>query len=529
MDENSPENSLVGLCGNTAAAGPSIKRDWLYYAVPCVLLAAVLVIGMIVSFPSYDDSLLHQLLTEYGPRSLYEGHGDRPIYGFTLYALAQVGLLWPVFTVTNALGWLAVGGVAAWLFQFFFPGERKLALGAALISIAPMLVETQFTIASSLIQFNALCHLNAVLLLPVYSSRRTRLSALLVAACFAAIGVMYSEYGLATTLAVIALLTARAIATCDRHERKQHLVSIGLLLLVAMAAFAVFKSVADPTLRPGTTSSYLTHEGIYRFVKMPFRLLSAFWAASFGSFATETGAMNVETPARIGGLLFAMPLAVVAALCARRIGPKEGDRAFRINSWAVLSLATAMIVGILPFMVMGRRLNDFDMNSRFFVPALPMASCVTVMLIAQIARAWPKTIVVGAIGLVAGYATMSKTLIQWHDQQTIRAWSKIIEPYLDPNGLTIAVLPSNAPTLRWGGADDELTVRLSMHWPLEKQKKFWATPSFWTLGPWSSSMFRGAKREGPVTKVLLVTPEYFGLRIVQIPVESAKDNQLIPW
>jgi hypothetical protein len=96
MDEHSPENPLVGLCGNTAAAGPPNKLDWLYYAVPCVLLAAVLVIGMIVSFPSYDDSLLHQLLTEYGPRSLYEGHGDRPIYGFTLYALAEVGLLWPV-------------------------------------------------------------------------------------------------------------------------------------------------------------------------------------------------------------------------------------------------------------------------------------------------------------------------------------------------------------------------------------------------------------------------------------------------
>ena len=120
------------------------------------------------------------------------------------------------------------------------------------------------------------------------------------------------------------------------------------------------------------------------------------------------------------------------------------------------------------------------------------------------------------LAFLAGYTTYEKALVGRVDRELARAWGRALEEQLDPNGLTVAVFPRTSPPMRWSMADDELTSRLSQDWPIEKRKQFWATPDFEYLKPGPSSAMRGARRDQPVTRLLIAVPRGDRLRIVSV-------------
>jgi hypothetical protein len=224
--------------------------------------------------------------------------------------------------------------------------------------------------------------------------------------------------------------------------------------------------------------------------------------------------VHVNTYQALAGIGAGIAVAACALLVSRRVVRQEPHGALAIGPVFVL-LAT-IVVGLTPVVLMGRRMNDFDPLARFFLPVLPASGCLMTWVVAWVAQRFPRTAIVALLAFLAGYTTYEKALVGRLDRQLARAWGHSVEEQLDPDGLTVAIFPRTAPPMRWTMADDELTSRLSQDWPIEKRKRFWATPDFEYLKPGPSSAMRGAKRDGEVKRLLIAVPRGDRLRIVTV-------------
>jgi hypothetical protein len=486
----------------------------MYRIAPLVLILLGIAYGMAVSWPIYDDSLLEILVAEKGPQALVEAHGDRPVYGEVAAFLAERDLLWVGFGTANLLQWFVLALTTGWLFEYLFPGERRLGVAASLVAIAPILIETQYVIPCGFMSPVALGHLCTVLLLRSYRTQRGYALALAVTFGFTVLDCVFSEYGVATAGAVAAIVGCRALFNDNPAARRRDWLALATLVLATGVGYAWFLSLTDPTFRPGTGPFFVVSEGVLRFVKAPFRLLSAIGTIAFGAVSNEIGSVHVNTYQALAGVGGGIVVAACALLAARRtvLGEPHG----RLSAGPVLVLLATIVVGLTPVVLMGRRMNDFDPLARFFLPVLPASACLMTWVVAWVAQRFSRSAVVALLAFLAGYTTYEKAFVGRVDRKLARAWGHAIEAQLDPNGLTVAVFPRTSPPMRWAMADDELTSRLGQDWPIEKRVKFWATPDFEYLRPGPSSAMRGAKREGPITRLLIAVPRGDRLRIVAV-------------
>ena len=116
---------------------------------PYLLIVATLVFGMWQCFPAEDDVLFEYLIDLHGPDSLNDGLLERPVSGWLWTPLARADMFWWPQVVLNAIGWLVIGGISAWLFAWVFPAHRGAAVAAGLFIISPILLELQFVIGGA--------------------------------------------------------------------------------------------------------------------------------------------------------------------------------------------------------------------------------------------------------------------------------------------------------------------------------------------------------------------------------------------
>ncbi|MEX2114361.1 MAG: hypothetical protein WD845_14300 [Pirellulales bacterium] len=479
-------------------------------AAPIVLVALVLVFGMLANFPADDDVLLEYLITLQGPDQMYDAHLDRPVLGVVWRALARHDALWSSQVVANFISWLTIAAMSAWLYQWVFPDSRRMAVAAGLFAVSPLFIETHFIIANSCIPVHALSQLPILLLLADYRrpvSYWAALCASLLAIIAAALVSEYSEYAVATTGGVSVLLLAKAYFASEPLVRRRALTSFVLLAGAALATYAVFVAIRDPDFRPGVDTSNLASDGLARVIKLPFRLVSAIYTGTIGALLRELAVLNVNTKETIVGALFGLVLAAMAVLSTRSAKSGEGTpRPFGGYAWPVL--LTAFAVALIPALVMGRRPDDYSFSSRFFFPALPMASVLTVAFFRQVIAGHREWVVVAIIGFVAGYASLSEALAARAVNREMIAWGETIRPYVDEKGTTVAVVLLGKDKFDGSNlADDLLTTRIGWRWPVELRRRFYATNSLDELGPSESSARRGAHLEYPITRVLLVMPK----------------------
>jgi len=478
---------------------------------PYVLIALALLFGMLVTFPAVDDVLFEYLIALHGPESLYDGLLERPVSGVLWTALARHDMFWWPQIITNVLCWLVLAWISTWLFAWVFPDSRRVAIAAGLFAISPLLLELNFIIACSYIPINALAQLPIVLLLSNYRRAITWCLALAVSLTGLFAAALVSEYAVATAAGITVLLIAKAYFANEPRQRRRDLISMVLLVAPAFAAYGVFVSIRDPDFRPGVESGHLFAEGLARFVKLPFRLVSSLYTATAGALFRELAVINVNSKETILGTLFGLLVAgmAVVGMGTNRAHGSRAERPFGGYEWPVLLMA--FTAAMLPALLMGRRPDDTGFASRFFFPALPIAALMTVDFLKRAIAGHRDWVVVGVIGFVAGYATLSEALVEQDLNGEMTSWGDAIRPYVDEQGTTVAVVLLGKNRFEYVNLDDEmLTSRIGRSWPVELRRRFYATDSLDEVGPSEASARRGAVLDYPITRVLLVMPKGVG-------------------
>lgn len=484
---------------------------WLTALIPFLLLGLALVYGMLAAFPTTDDVLWEYLLALHGPDSLEPGLKERPVSGILWGALAHTGSFWWPQIIGNFISWIALASISTWLFAWVFPDQRKIAIAAGLFVMSPLLLELHFIIACSYVPINALAQLPLVLLLKDYKTTAGWLTAVVIALLGLSAAALVSEYAVATAAGISVLLLAKAYFGTEVLQRRRDVIALLLLVATTIGSYGVFVSLRDDEFRSAVEGSFIVADGWYRFVKLPFRLASALYAATVGALLRELAAININLKETLLGVLFGLVVTGFSLLAMKNARRDESrfQRPFGGYEWPVL--LAAFVAAILPALLMGRRPNDVTFESRFFFPALPMAALMSVAFVRQIFGARREWLVVAVFGFVAGYASLSEGLLAGRMNREIQSWGDAILPYLDENETTVAVVMIGKERF-WDHTfeDDLLTSRISLHWPIKLRRKFYATNSLDEIGPSESSARRGAVIDYPVKRVLLVMPKGFG-------------------
>ncbi len=475
--------------------------------IPALLLIAFLVFGMWYCYPQYDDTLIEIRRAQHDSSVLFLMHQDRPALGWVFQQLDERGLLWSGTIVLNAIGWAIMAVLACRLAGELFPGKPEIAIAAGLLSVAPVLVEIQFAILNNMIYIIAGGMLAILLLMRDYGSAWSWRLALVVAFALVAAGGLVTEYVTAVGFAGGFLLLALGQRAADAVHRARLRIGAVAIVVAGVVGYIGIELTRDPTFRPGALSAYFLYDGLFRFAKLPFRLFTALYQASGGALLREFGDFTIDSYDTIAATLLGLVLAAVAIYWARRLG-SEGESAYQ-QDWrfALIVLLGTVTVGLLPFLVMGRRPTDVDFESRFFDPILPASAALTAGIFLSFLPRRATLAGLAAIAFIAGYATVSKALAIHNEVARVSQWGEAIRQHLATDGVTIAIVPTG-PAPRYAQlADDVLTCQLSRNWPLEERRRFWARSEPSHLAPSKSSIMRGAKLDGPVTKILLVQPK----------------------
>jgi hypothetical protein len=491
---------------------------WLFALVPFTLIGLALMYGMLAAFPGTDDVLWEYMLALYGPDFFVPGLMERPISGYYWQALAETGYFWWPQIIGNVISWIALAMINTWLFAWIFPDHRKVAIAAGLFAISPLLLELQHIIACSYVPMNALSQLPLVLLLRNYKSTWAWIACLVLALVGLVAAGLVTEYVVATSAGISTLLIAKLYFGSDRNQRLRDGISLALLIVVVIGTYGVFVSLRDEAFRSAVESDFLLADGWSRFIKLPFRMVSAFYTATIGAILRELAVLNINTKEAIVGTLFGLMIAGLSVLVARatRGEVSRWERPFRGYEWPVLFLAFS--AAMLPALLMGRRPDDVTFLSRFYFPALPMAAvgCVAIFKLLLGLRDWA---IVALFGFLAGYASLSEGMLRGGINREVNSWAEQIRPHLDEDGMTVAVVMLGKERFWPYNLDDDLlTSRIGRFWPLELRRRFYASNSIDEIGPGEASARRGAVINYPVTRVLLVMPKGFdeGVSITEI-------------
>jgi hypothetical protein len=172
-------------------------------------------------------------------------------------------------------------------------------------------------------------------------------------------------------------------------------------------------------------------------------------------------------------------------------------------------LVPAVIVGLLPFSVMGRPATLLEFGSRFRIPIMPVATVITLALALQLVRRQSRWVPVAMFGFIIGYASWTYTYTAVQQSHAIAALQSSLKPYAaQTDGYTVAVVP-------FGRFESELTANISSTWPLDMEKRLWVVgeePARNQFGSRSNCnpvttldvQMRGLTRSGKLSNILWV-------------------------
>ena len=445
----------------TAASSPArrlgLRALWPLLALAALLLGTVAV-GAWKGFPIADDGYLTFLLRAGGKR-VAAAHPDRPLYGWLLQAWAGGGTSTAPYIALDLFLWAALAWQTGLLWRRLFPESARYWPLAAVLCVAPLAVETQFTTLTTLLPANLPVCLALGGLLLLLREPEPSTAVRVVSGAAVALAVAISEYGLVTALASLALL-----AFLGRIRRA--------LPLAAGAAigYGVFRAIADVSTREDTT---LTVQGTKLFSTpwaIPPRLGTGLWYTLFGAYGRAADQLRPEWSSR--STVLALGLALVAAALAvwSCRGPRDGSenegRLGLRRPLALLAAATAALAGVMSqntFLI----LTGYE--SRLRLPALPFAALVVLCGIRGLLPRY-RPIAVGLLGFLAGYTTVVVAIGMIREQRVMAEIGDTLRKRLGPQGTTtIAVVPQFANRLD----SVEMTAKATRGWPDSEADRVW--------------------------------------------------------
>jgi hypothetical protein len=443
--------------GDRPARRLGLRALWPLLALVAILLATIAV-GAWKGFPVADDGYL-TILQRASPNRIALAHPDRPIYGWLLQTWAGEGRSIAPYVVLDLALWSLLAWQTGLLWRRLFPGSARYWPLAAILCIAPLAVEIQFTTLTTLIPANVpVCLALGGLLLLLREAPPTTAVTMLSGGAVA-LAVAISEYGLVIAAAAITLLLF-----LGRLRR--------ILPVAAGAAvgYGVFRAIADVTARD---EAKLTVQGSKLFATpwaIPPRLGTGLWYTLFGAYGRAADQLRPEWSSRstilaLGIALLAAALAVWSCRGPSEPAATEGGLGLR-RPLALLAAATVALAGVMSqntFLI----LTGYE--SRLRLPALPFAALLVLCGIRALLPRY-RIFAVGLLGFLAGYTTAVASVSTIREQRILAEIGDILRKRLGPEGTTtIAVVP------QFGGRLDavEMTAKATRGWPNSEADRVW--------------------------------------------------------
>ncbi len=491
-----------------------LRALWPLLALAAILLGTIAV-GTWKSFPVADDGYFTFLLRGGGER-VAAAHPDRPLYGWLLQACAGRGTTTVPYVALDVILWTVLAWQAGLLWRRIFPESDRYWPLAAILCVAPLVVETQFTTLTTLLPANVpVClALGGLLLLLRDGPPSTAVS--LTAAAVTAIAVAISEYGLVTAAAAMALLLV-----LGRLRR--------ILPVAAGAAvgYGVFRAIADVGTREDTTLAVQGSKLFGTPWAIPPRLGTGVWYALFGAYGRAADQLRPEWSSR--STILALGLALVAAaltVWACR-GPRGGaETEGRLGLRRPLALLAAAVAALAGVMSQNTFLMLVGYESRLRLPALPFASLLVLCGIRGLLPRY-RPFAVGLLGFLAAYTTVIVAVGTIREQRVMAEIGSVLRKRLGPDGTTtIAVVPQFA-----GRLDAvEMTAKATRGWPDAEANRVWFARSAEAAGDFGGRMQCRPPGSFVVQNERFARPATRVCRIFYVPVSpDGKIGDLEPY
>lgn len=440
-------------------------REWRQPLSVAIMLVP-LAMGTWLSYPLYDDGWMAMMLREQSPSLLRGFMGDRPVFGALLEALTRLGGISPaLYVALTVLLWSLFGMQCGWMWRRLFPSVPEFAYVVGPASLATIAVQCQFCT----LQIVLPCVVPAVLAqagLLILLKYRQGLIAPAAAALCLAMGVMVSEYALASAAGSFVILAYVAWNLRDVTVRRWLFASILLQGIVTLLTYGVFLKWAQleqtrPSVSPMLVESVVRKD----VVALAVNLFNGFWRITVGAYAESLGSVRLHwnSKSSIVSVMVGVLLGgFLVWLLRRRVTAIRGEKQKMVH----IALALSILVGLLPVVLMGRNAALPEFGSRFLIPVIGFAVLLSISLSLRVMRAdW---VWVGVLiwGFLCGNSVVSSVLQARREMAFMKRAGEAVQPYVSDSDYTIAVLSRS-------GMDYEMTARATADWPLNLSTRFW--------------------------------------------------------
>jgi hypothetical protein len=372
-------------------------------------IVSVLTIATAWVYPTWDDINVLMMLNQLGDAGIRVFFDSRVLVSHFCIFLSHHGLFLPVGLALHWLSWFGMGLVTFRFWQITFPAHAHLALLPAILSVTPVLCKVHFVIMSVVfidVLEPVLAFGGILLLLSESGHGRRKVLVTAGGLLLVMIAGLLSEYGVATAAVGCVLLFGKALQTSGTRKRELNILG-SVLGVCALASYVVFSIIASSAASPPYRASFVLPALSADIHRIPFRLVSGLWRAVIGAYLESLGSITVSGK---GPLLSFVSGAILSAAVTFAIYRKKRTGSISSRNWpAAIIMTVAIIVGALPFLLMGRTLETY-WDSRFWLPALPIASSLTVYLLLSLVRERRWILVAICCGFLGGYWTSTEII-----------------------------------------------------------------------------------------------------------------------
>ncbi len=428
------------------------------------LLLAAIAFGAWTGFPVYDDAYMVLFLREAGVAALEAQHPHRPLFGLLLRWAAEAFGTRPGPYVAMAAGfWAVLVWQTARLCRRIAPSAGAVVPVAGLLTLAPILVSTQYTTATTVLPANLPVSLGlAALLLVLGTDEGTSRAKLLAVALLLAASVLLSEYGIAVGAASVALLLVAG------RYRPAAAFSVGIGV-----GYAAFRATADLSVR--VKQSPAAQLGI--LARHPhaaaLRFLEGLWTSLVGAWGAGAGAIRLSAADR-GTWLAACVGLGAAVLIGRRARRSDSEAAEPFRNGGLMGLVAAVGAGILPVVLANRSLAGGDpYETRYLLPVLPFAAVAVALGLVRVASPRYRPLILAAVAFVAADRIVAGAFETRRQQRRMEEIGSLLHPLVAGSaGITIAVVPDE-----WRLDGSDMTPKVAWRWSDADARRVWVMPA----------------------------------------------------
>jgi hypothetical protein len=429
-------------------------------AVLAFFVLTTLALGAWWGFPVQDDTYMIRLLRLGGPDLISREHADRPVSGLLIASFARLAgeHRAPYVALTLAL-WSLLAAQAARLWTRLFPVWAEAWPAVALGVVAPVVTIVQYTSVSTL----APCVVPVVLVLAALlfllgrGDAGSNAIARIVAALLAAAGATISQYALATAVAAAVLLVLL------RRWRD----AVPLLAGTALG-FAVFRTIGDVTLRKATNPAVQLSALAAHAWSISFRIPAAVWECLVGAWGRAASDFRFEYGSKSTLVAAAAALAVAACAACLRVDRAAANRSEPAGR-PLVAVVGAVAAGLAPAVIIQGWPLSLVYETRFFLPALPFATCATLALLLTFARPRYAALAVFVMAFLAADRLVLRSFDEKRLQADLDRFGERMRPVVETApGLVVLVSPD-----RTGISEEEQMAKATYRWSLPLSSKFW--------------------------------------------------------